>query len=73
MNIDDVVNKAIPIFDRDCHNTDGKKCEKDCRITVDWKKMQREALKKRIEALMNLAKAEGREESKRQYGDYFSY
>lgn len=45
MSLDDVINRAIPIYDRDC--PEGK-CEKDCRLSVDYKQRMREWLKKQI-------------------------
>lgn len=46
MSLDDVVNRAIPIYDKDC--PEGK-CERDCRLSVDYKKRMREWLKKQIQ------------------------
>lgn len=43
--LDDVINRAIPIYDKDC--PEGK-CEKDCRLSVDYKKRMRVWLKNQI-------------------------
>lgn len=45
MNIDDVVNRAIPIYDKDCA---AGKCERDCRLSIDYKKGMRVWLKKQM-------------------------
>lgn len=45
MTLQDVVNRAIPIYDKDCENG---KCEKDCRLSVDYKRRMREWLKREI-------------------------
>jgi hypothetical protein len=46
MILDDVINRAIPIYDKDCP---GGKCERDCRLSVDYKKHMRIWLKKQIQ------------------------
>lgn len=45
MSLNDVVNRAIPIYPKDC--PEGK-CEKDCRLSIDYKERMREWLKKQI-------------------------
>ena len=47
MALDDIVNRAIPIYDKDC--AEGK-CERDCRLSIDYKKRMRVWLKEQIKA-----------------------
>lgn len=67
MDIEFIIQKAIPIHEKDCISADGKKCERDCRLTVDYKKVQREALRKRLIEYGEFKKQEGREESKKDW------
>lgn len=52
-DIDKIVERAIPIYDKDC---DAGKCEKDCRLSVDYKKRMRAWLAREI---MNFAQSHG--------------
>jgi hypothetical protein len=46
MTLTEIVERAIPIYPKDCENG---KCEKDCRLSMDYKRRMREWLKKEIE------------------------
>lgn len=81
MDIDFIVNKYIPIYPKDCISADGKRCEKDCRLTVDFKTLQRASLKKLIieygeqkkKEGFEMAKGEGGEMSKPNWNDVTKY
>lgn len=45
MSLDKIVERAIPIYPKDC---EFGKCEKDCRLSIDYKQRMREWLKKQI-------------------------
>jgi hypothetical protein len=45
MTLDQIVERAIPMYDKDC---EAGKCEKDCRLSLDYKRRMREWLKKEI-------------------------
>lgn len=67
MDIQEMVNKAIPIYDKDCHSAGGRKCERDCRNTIEYKEVLRAALHKRITEMAEMKKAEGYAEAKKIY------
>lgn len=81
MILDEIVNRAVPIHEKDCHNADGKKCGRDCRLTISYKEALREALKKRIieygeqkkKEGFEMAKGEGGEMSKPNWNDVTKY
>lgn len=54
MNLDEVVARAIPIYDKDC--AEGK-CEKDCRLSVDYKQRMRQWLKNKFIEYAEVEKA----------------
>lgn len=54
MTLDEIVARAIPMYDKDC---EAGKCEKDCRLSLDYKRRMREWLKREIVNYGNEQKA----------------
>jgi hypothetical protein len=52
-DLDKIVERAIPIYDKDCA---AGKCEKDCRLSVDYKMRMRAWLAREI---MDFAQSHG--------------